>query len=126
MSDLINNQQQESAPAFRETRDGEQARMQPTSLLERIQSFLRPAPATGTASLTTGLYETDNYNGIFGDASNDSIVLMSNASGKIGFFGAAAVVRHGHIADATDAPTVITVCNLILSVLEAYGLLASS
>jgi hypothetical protein len=80
----------------------------------------------GGAAAADLTWKTDNYNGIFGDASNDSIVLMSNASGKIGFFGAAALARHGHIADATDAPTVITVCNHILSVLEEYGLLASS
>jgi hypothetical protein len=71
-------------------------------------------------------WKTDNYNGIFGDASNDSIVLMSDASGKIGFFGATALARHTHIADASDAATVITVCNHILSVLEEYGLLASA
>ena len=37
--------------------------------------------------------ETDNYNAIFIDASNESIVLMSNAAGKVGFFGATAIVR---------------------------------
>jgi hypothetical protein len=71
-------------------------------------------------------WKTDNYNGIFGDASNDSIVLMSNSAGKVGFFGATAIARHAHIADASDAATVITVCNHILSVLEEYGLLASA
>ncbi len=70
--------------------------------------------------------KTDNYNAIFIDASNESIVLMSNAAGKVGFFAAAAVAQHAHIADATDAASVITVSNHILSVLEEYGLLASA
>ncbi len=81
---------------------------------------------TGGSANADLTWKTDNYNGIFGDASNDSIVLMSNASGKIGFFGATAIARHAHIANATDAATAITVCNHILSVLEEYGLLASS
>jgi hypothetical protein len=70
--------------------------------------------------------ETDTYDAIFSDASNDSIVLMSNAAGKIGFLGAAAVAQHAHIADATGAADVITTCNHILSVLEQYGLLATA
>jgi hypothetical protein len=37
--------------------------------------------------------ETDIYDAVFVDASNDSIVLMSNSLGKIGVFGAAAVAR---------------------------------
>jgi hypothetical protein len=36
---------------------------------------------------------TDNYTAINVDTSADSIVIMSSASGKIGFFGAAAIVK---------------------------------
>jgi hypothetical protein len=70
--------------------------------------------------------ETDNYDALFVDGSNDSIMIMSNAAGKIGHFGVAAVAQHAHIVDASDAGTVITVCNHILSVLEGYGLLAAA
>ena len=38
-------------------------------------------------------WETDTYDGIFLDASNDSIVLMSSVAGKVGFFGANAVTQ---------------------------------
>jgi len=37
--------------------------------------------------------ETDSYNAIFVDASNESIVIMSNAAGKVGFFAATAIVQ---------------------------------
>jgi len=70
-------------------------------------------------------HKTDNYNSIFSDASNDSIVLMSNAAGKIGFFGATAVVQRSAIADATDAASVILRCNDVIHALEALGLIAS-
>jgi hypothetical protein len=70
--------------------------------------------------------KSDNYDALFIDGSNDSIDLMHNASGKIGVFAATPVTRHAHIADATDAATVITVANHVLSVLEEYGWLASA
>jgi hypothetical protein len=38
-------------------------------------------------------WETDTYDGIFLDASNNSIVLMSNVAGKVGFFGVNAVIQ---------------------------------
>lgn len=37
--------------------------------------------------------KTDNYNAIFMDTSNDSIVIMSNAAGKVGLWGVAAAVQ---------------------------------
>jgi hypothetical protein len=37
--------------------------------------------------------ESDNYNALFVDASNNSIVIMSNTAGKIGFYGATAVAQ---------------------------------
>jgi hypothetical protein len=44
----------------------------------------------GGDSLTDFTVKSDTYNAIFIDASNDSIVLMSNAAGKVGLFGHAA------------------------------------
>jgi hypothetical protein len=38
-------------------------------------------------------HKTDNYNSIFSDASNDSIVIMSNAAGKVGLWGVTAAVQ---------------------------------
>lgn len=37
--------------------------------------------------------ETDSYNAIFVDASNESIVIMNNTAGKLGFHGATAVIQ---------------------------------
>lgn len=48
------------------------------------------------------------------------------ATQKISFFGATPVVRGVHIADATDATTVITRVNAVLAQLESFGLLATS
>jgi len=45
---------------------------------------------------------------------------------RLGFFGAAAVSKAAHIADATDAASVITRANAIIAALEGYGLLATS
>ena len=50
-------------------------------------------------------WRTDAYNGLFGDASNDSIMLMSNAAGKVGFFGITAVVQQ---TELTDELTTVT------------------
>jgi hypothetical protein len=50
-------------------------------------------------------WRTDAYNGIFGDASNNSIVLMSDPAGKVGFFGAAAIAR---ATELTDELTTLT------------------
>lgn len=58
----------------------------------------------GSASYDTRV-ESDNYDALFIDSSNDSIVVMSSASGKIGFFGATAVVQQ---AELTDELTTIT------------------
>lgn len=38
-------------------------------------------------------WRTDSYDGIFGDASNNSIMLMSNTAGKVGFYGVTAVAQ---------------------------------
>jgi len=42
--------------------------------------------------------KTDVYDAVFIDASNDSIVVMSNASGKLGFHGATAIVKQTGVA----------------------------
>lgn len=49
--------------------------------------------------------ESDNYNALFIDASNDAAHLMNNTSGKISFFGVTAVTRQ---TELTDELTTIT------------------
>ena len=60
--------------------------------------------------------ESDAYDALFIDASNDSIMLMSNAAGKVGFYGVAAVAQQ---VLATGAGA--TVDNVI-SFLQTVGL----
>jgi hypothetical protein len=49
--------------------------------------------------------ESDTYDALFVDASNDSVMLMGNTAGKVGFYGITAVVQQildtggGHTAD---------------------------
>ena len=50
-------------------------------------------------------WESDSYDAIFVDASNNSIMLMSNAAGKVGFFGITAVIQQ---TELTDELTTIT------------------
>lgn len=63
---------------------------------------------------------------IVGDGRPDGVLIGSQSSAKIGFFGATPVVQQSKIADATDAATAITQCNAIIDVLEAFGLTASA
>jgi len=49
--------------------------------------------------------ESDTYDALFIDASNDSIMLMGNAAGKVGFFGITAVVQQ---TELTDELTTVT------------------
>lgn len=49
--------------------------------------------------------ESDNYDALFIDASNDATVVMNNASGKIAFFGATPVTKQ---TELTDELTTIT------------------
>lgn len=58
--------------------------------------------------------------------SSDGCQIGGAATDKVGFFGATPVVQQAHVADATDAPSVITQLNLVIAKLEALGLLASS
>ena len=71
--------------------------------------------------------ESDTYNALFVDASNDSVMVMSNVAGKIGFYGIAALAQQAHIVDAdgslADATTKI---NAVLVRLEMLGLIASA
>jgi hypothetical protein len=80
----------------------------------------------GLADAADFLLNGTTYALIQTDASDNELYLCANAAAKFSIFGAPAVARHAHIADATDAGTVITVANHILSVLEEYGFLASS
>jgi hypothetical protein len=78
--------------------------------------------------------KTDNYNAIFMDTSNDSIVIMSNAAGKVGFFGAAAVaqpsaytVSNGSVdrtfdANSTTIDELSDIIATLISDLQSVGL----
>jgi len=59
------------------------------------------------------------------DGGPDGCQFGQSATDKIGFFGATPVVRPAAIADATDAATAITKCNLVISALETLGLIAT-
>lgn len=93
---------------------------------------------TGSQSITitpattvTGIL-TINGGITFGDAKN----IITNATTgtkigtattqKMGFWNTTPVVQQAHIADATDAATVITRANAIILALETEGLLASA
>lgn len=52
-------------------------------------------------------------------------VLVSNADGKVGFFGTAPVVEQTIAAAATDAATTQALANSIRTILLAYGLVKS-
>lgn len=74
--------------------------------------------------------KSDNYDGLFVDASNDAVVIMSNALGKVSFFGATPIDRELFIADPSGGATVDsqarTAIASILDVLINYGLIAAS
>jgi hypothetical protein len=59
------------------------------------------------------------------DKNPDGTLMGQSATDKIGFFGATPVVQPAAIADATDAATAITKCNLVISALETLGLIAT-
>jgi hypothetical protein len=106
--------------------------------------------AVNSMALGNGAYTTASNQVVIGNASVTQTLLRGNvligtatdgmtAGGSLaiaqdlahrgtlaGFFNKAPAAQHAHIADATDAATVITVANHILSVLEEYGLLAAS
>ena len=65
-------------------------------------------------------YETDSYDGIFLDASNNSVVLMSNAAGKLGFFGATAIVK-GTAFTQTYSTAAHTITQTTMTDPAAYG-----
>ena len=69
--------------------------------------------------------ETDSYDGIFVDASNNSVTIMSNAAGKVGVFGAAASAQAAGIVDADGTlADVTTKFNALVAKMETYGWLA--
>lgn len=79
--------------------------------------------------------KSDNYDALFVDASNDSVDIMHNASGKIGFFAATPVVRvaaytvsnvtpdRSYNADATTVPELADIVGTLIADLQSYGLL---
>jgi len=81
--------------------------------------------------------ETDAYDGIFLDASNNSIVIMSNAAGKIGLWGAAAVAQSTgwavsnvttdkvFDADSTTINEIADVLGTLINTLKTYGILGA-
>jgi hypothetical protein len=78
--------------------------------------------SSGSLATSDFTVKTSTYNAIFVDASNDSIVMMSNALGKLGFFGAAATVQStgwtitNHVADKildADVTTVDEICDVL-------------
>jgi hypothetical protein len=106
--------------------------------------------ATGQSTISLGLVvnnsssalaiadtaiNTTTYTALAVDASNDSIVMMSNALGKIGFFGAAATVQStgwtvtNHIADkiidanATTIDEIVDVLGELITELKLKGIL---
>jgi hypothetical protein len=71
--------------------------------------------------------ESATYNAILVDADQDELELMSNAAGKIGFFGVIPVVQQAHIVDADGTLADVTAkFNTLLSELETLGLLAAA
>ena len=56
--------------------------------------------------------ETDTYNAVFIDASNNSIMVMSNAAGKVGFYGIAAVAQQV-LATTGSAANIIALLQLL-------------
>jgi hypothetical protein len=91
------------------------------------------ASSTATADFYS---KTDNYDAIFVDASNESIVIMSNAAGMVGFFGATAVVRpsaytlsnvaadRAFDAHSTTLDEIADVLGTVINDLKALGLVA--
>lgn len=52
-------------------------------------------------------------------------VLIGNADGTVGFYGATPVAQGAAIANATDAASAITQLNLVLAQLRTLGLIAA-
>lgn len=59
------------------------------------------------------------------NANSDGSLLGQSALDKFAFHGATPAIQASAIADATDAATVITRCNLILAALRTKGLIAT-
>ncbi len=56
---------------------------------------------------------------------SDGTVFGQNATDKIGFFGATAVVKANVSASASSSATTITQLNLLISALGTYGLITA-
>jgi hypothetical protein len=70
--------------------------------------------------MTVGSYIKQNS-----DGGSDGTKIGQSATDKIGFYGATPIVQPAGIADATDAASVITRCNLVITALETLGLLTT-
>jgi len=98
-----------------------------------VGAILFNATSNATADFT---WNTDNYVGIFGDASNNSVVFLSNAAGKVGFFGHAASVQpsaytpsnvvadRSYDANATTIDELSDVLGTLIADLQTLGLVA--
>lgn len=79
--------------------------------------------------------ESDSYDAFFVDGSDDATYIMNNASGKVSFFGATAVVRvpaytptnvttdRSYDADSTTVDELADVLGTLITDLTSYGLL---
>lgn len=69
--------------------------------------------------MTVGVYKKQ-----LGDGGSDGTVMGQSATSLIGFYGATPVAQASAITAATDATTVITQCNLVITALKNLGLTA--
>lgn len=68
--------------------------------------------------MTVGVYPKQ-----MSDGSSDGLKVGQSATDLVGFYGVTPVVRPASIADATDAATAITKCNLVIAALRTLGLI---
>jgi hypothetical protein len=59
------------------------------------------------------------------DKGPDGTLLGQSATDLVGFYGKTPIAQPAAIADATDAATAITKCNLVITALESLGLIAT-
>lgn len=89
----------------------------------------------GSLAISDFQVKTATYNALFVDASNDSVSVMSNALGKVGFFGATPSVQStgwtvtNHVLDKVidaNATTINELCDVLgelITELKSKGIL---
>jgi hypothetical protein len=92
--------------------------------------FIVGGLAVGTSTATAEAHDPSagdihSSGGIYADGLVQIGDALKHLGATVGFYGTTPVTKRAHIADATDAATVITRCNAILLALEQYGLLAT-